>query len=202
MNVFFRALSEYRGEEAPARIFGPFYYHVMAPKISKFVPKDLNIFMLCFLVIFFIKIIKITIILPLQSSFLSSVFFSHTPTRGFLSPKTRTKVPEIGGFFPVRCYLIHPWIVVDFSAFLLVSYQASIQYRSEGKFEKMKVKWSICHIARSGEVKVNQIDTANLLIFSFLSPQRPLGILSIPVLPSFRENIHYKSLEDHLRPSI
>ena len=64
MNVFFRALPEYRGKrEAPARIFGPFYYHVMAPKISKFVLKDLNIFMLCFLVIFFIIIIKITIII-------------------------------------------------------------------------------------------------------------------------------------------
>ena len=35
-NVFFRAISEKGGGEAPARIFWTFFYHVLVPKIGNF----------------------------------------------------------------------------------------------------------------------------------------------------------------------
>ena len=62
------------GGEALARIFWPFFYHVIVPKIGNFLPKTLYICM--FLVIFVIIIIKITIIIIIATVIIIIGIFS------------------------------------------------------------------------------------------------------------------------------
>ena len=95
-NVFFRAFPKKGGGRPLSEFFGPFFYHVLVPKIGIFYPKPL--IFVCYLVIFcyhyhqnYHHNYHWTVIIII------GIFLSYAQNVVFDVRKKRYKLPEMGG---------------------------------------------------------------------------------------------------------